>query len=352
MSLFVVFGPTTMQCTTINTLSTGIKTLEKAKKRKKKKIRMFTELLQVTSASTKETKTSVKNLKAGKLHDFIVSDGVTVSNSTLPKPVKAKNNKKLSSHDAQYQKFDIQMFENRDILRQRLMEDEPVIFVNNKQQEMKLTQHDLREILESFHTHKSDDLNVSLTGTTPVFEEPLDDHMQQEEIPELEEEIHVEPEEPPVVAITKASNKKKIAKTKKEGAGTFKSKYHKTHEDEIRHKAKSLSFSLYSYVELCIATGMINRGFSTILNYRYKYQSHSETKKIVLNIELYNMVISGFAEKVIIPYFFFFCKNYKTAQFSIKKVRSFLFFNTFHANLLKLSIFFYLKSKLKTLKKN
>lgn len=287
-----------MQCTSVNTLSTDMMSLEKGKKRKKRKVRKYTELLQgnseiffevvkkfipfplsVTSASTKETKTSVKNLKADKLHDFIISDGVTVA----PKPKKKKN------PSEEYHKVDIQMFDNREILESRLMEDDPVIFVHDKLQQMKLSQQDLREILESFHTHK-EDLHEELSE----HDAPLLalEESQVADVPELEEETHVF-EEPPVVV-----KKKQEKPIKKEASGTYKSKYHKTHEDEMRHKAKSLSNCLYSYVELCIATGMINRGFSTILNYRYKYQRQSETRKTVLSVELYNMVLSGFAEKV------------------------------------------------------
>lgn len=246
--------------------------------------------ISVTSAFTKETKTSVKNLKAGKLHDFISSDGVTVTAGDVPKPSKQKKKK----NPDEYHKVGIQMFENRDILQSRLMEDEPVIFVNDKLRQMELSQQDLNEIIESFHTHK-DDFHVDLLKHgTHGFEEPL--HALEEnvqELPELEEEAHVEP---PVV-VKKTENAVKN-KTHKEASGTYKSKSHKTYDDEIKHKAKSLSNSLYSYVELCIATGMINRGFSTILSYRYKYQHQSDTKKIVLNVELYNIVLSGFAEKV------------------------------------------------------
>lgn len=239
----------------------------------------------VTSASTKETKTSVKNLKADKLHDFITSDGVTVTSNVIPKSPKKKTKKKITD---EYHKINIQMFENRDILKSRLMEDEPVIFVKDNVRQMQLSERDLREIIESFNTHKED-----------FQEEPLlalEQHAQ-EEIPEMEDETHIEHifEEPAVIVKKKPQ---KEVKRSKEASGTFKSKYHKTKEDEIRHRAKSLANSLYSYVELCIATGMINRGFSTILNYRYKYPRQSETRKIVLNVELYNMVLSGFAEKV------------------------------------------------------
>lgn len=308
-----------MHCTSVNTLSTDMMALDKAKKRKKKKLRKFTELLQgelpyfwsetplthapyffsVTSASTKETKTSVKNLKADKLHDFIISDGVTVS-AAVPQKKPPKKTPKSKKKD-EYHKFDIQMLEHRDILQSCLMEDEPVIFVNDRMRQMKLSKQDLLTIIESFNTHK--EVALAETGAH-TFEEPLvelSEHAQ-EEILELEEDIHVEPvfEEAPVVVKSQQEPQQKLGKTSKGASGTFKSKYFKTHDDQIRHRAKSLANSLYSYVELCIATGMINRGFATILNYRYKYQHQSETKKMVLNIELYNMVLSGFAEKVIV----------------------------------------------------
>lgn len=75
----------------------------------------------------------------------------------------------------------------------------------------------------------------------------------------------------------------------------YKSKYHKTIEDEHLAKQKSLSINLASYVEVCAANDIANRGFQCLLYYRDKFRRYKP------NVDLYNLVLNGFAQKANLP---------------------------------------------------
>lgn len=75
----------------------------------------------------------------------------------------------------------------------------------------------------------------------------------------------------------------------------YKSRFHKTVEDEHLSKHKSLCINLASYVEVCTGNSITNRGLQCLLHYRDKFKQYK------LNIDLYNMVLGGFAEKANLP---------------------------------------------------
>lgn len=66
-------------------------------------------------------------------------------------------------------------------------------------------------------------------------------------------------------------------------------------DDEHLARHKSLSINLASYLEVCTGNGISNRGLQSLLFYRDKY------KKYKLSVDLYNMVLGGFAEKANFP---------------------------------------------------
>lgn len=174
-------------------------------------------------------KTSVKSLKAHNLTKFIGEES--------------------SKFREEYQRFRIQMLDAKEALSAKLHEDAPVIFVNRDRRKMELSGVDLADILESYNHQK-----------------------EIEEATEAEEIVEDEVVEPPVTV-------------------EFVSKNHRTAEDAMAHRSNSLNKNLRSYLEVCIATGMINRGLSTVLNYRFKYTNN------FLDIDLYNVLISGYADK-------------------------------------------------------
>ncbi|XP_063699964.1 DNA-directed RNA polymerase, mitochondrial isoform X2 [Culicoides brevitarsis] len=259
-------GPVLVPSASLSTVSKAYAILQKAKKWKKMKRKgNFTELLQVTPASTTETKTSVKNLKATQLHDFIVSQGVTVDAATPKNPE--------SLRKSEYQKIPIQMID-----KSELLEDETVVFVDDKVRKMELSPETLQEIIESYQTHKEEILPEDLEPAAFDYGDEL-----ALATPEIDTEM----------LLPEKVEKKKIKKKKEK---VFQSKFYRSPEEELQHKAKSLSDSLYAYVQVCISTGMVNRALKMVLNW-YHSQQKGEMKKTILNIKLYNVLLSGLAQK-------------------------------------------------------
>lgn len=111
----------------------------------------------------------------------------------------------------------------------------------------------------------------------------------------MEEEIDILPEEELLEAleIDPTIQVQENSTTKQKALSKFKSKYHKSPEHERLAKQQSIFSSLSNYLELCVASGMLNRGFGTVINYRYKYKKNSE----LLDIRLYNILLHGFSAK-------------------------------------------------------
>lgn len=72
----------------------------------------------------------------------------------------------------------------------------------------------------------------------------------------------------------------------------FHSQTHRTAEISAQARKFCIMTNLASYLDLCVATGMLNRGLATILNYRHRYKKLSSS---FLSIGLYNTLLHGFA---------------------------------------------------------
>lgn len=149
--------------------------------------------------------------------------------------------------------------------------DEPIVFVPNNVKELKLSPQGLQEIIESFH--KFQDLPTS----SEVAEEPAD---------AIEGGSEVLP--------GSQQHQKKKAKGKAEHKSNVKS--NKTPESEMKAKKASLSMQLNAYLDCCSQNGMLNRGFVTVINQRYKFKTYGAGVKID-DMNLYNILILGYAEK-------------------------------------------------------
>lgn len=67
---------------------------------------------------------------------------------------------------------------------------------------------------------------------------------------------------------------------------------HRSAEADAQAKKFCITTNLSSYLDLCVSTGMLNRGLATVLNYRHRYKKISST---FLSIGLYNILLHGFA---------------------------------------------------------
>ncbi|CAO1371112.1 unnamed protein product [Diamesa hyperborea] len=240
------------------------------KKKKKSKLKKYTELLQVTENSSKQTTTAVYKLAAKKLSDFIDETEYLPSKSFLYPPID-----KLNS--LEYSKFTVDMMEHESL------SNGPIVFVGTNVDELNLTKDGLREIVESFNAYRE----LTTAPETLINEEHMEEEIEEEHLDPVQFDTHIAP---------KSSSKTKEDDAKK-SKSRFKSKFHKSFEMEKLSKQKSLAVSLSAYLDCCVSTGMLNRGFVTLLNYRYKYKKYSGSATKINDINLYNILVHGYAEK-------------------------------------------------------
>lgn len=159
----------------------------------------------------------------------------------------------------------------------------PIVFVGTNVDELNLTKEGLREIVDSFNAYRE----LTTAPETLINEEHMEEEIEEEHLDPVEFETHTAPK-------SSSSTKEDDAKKSK---SRFKSKFHKSFEMEKLSKQKSLAVSLSAYLDCCVSTGMLNRGFVTLLNYRYKYKKYSGSATKINDISLYNILIHGYAEK-------------------------------------------------------
>lgn len=73
-------------------------------------------------------------------------------------------------------------------------------------------------------------------------------------------------------------------------------KHHKSAEHEQLGRQKALFHNLSVYLDVCVSNDMIPRGLSTLLNYRMRCKNDDHRLKVI-NVELYNVLLSGYAAK-------------------------------------------------------
>lgn len=149
--------------------------------------------------------------------------------------------------------------------------DPPMVFIGTNVRDLKLSKDGMQEIIDSYNAFKdsSENPEEELAGV-------------------VEEEIIEEEEVLPEVSVEKSVKEKK-------NKGKFSGKFHKSLELENLSKQKSLAVSLSAYLDCCVQNGMLNRGYLTIMNYRYKYLRQNGIK--LTDVNLYNTLIHGYAEK-------------------------------------------------------
>ena len=212
----------------------------------------------MTANSTKQTQTPVTKLKDKNLSNFI--------NETSYNPLKNAASSTSFTKALEYNKYTVDMHKASSDFN-----DEPIVFVGRNVKELKLSEDGLKEIIESFHAFKE----ITEESVEPAHEEFLEE----------ESEIIHDP------VLEKASSTSKL-NTKR-----FAEKFHTSAEMETLSKQKSLGITLKAYLDCCVQNGMLNRGYFTIINYRSKYSRKATGVKIT-DVNLYNLLIHGYAEKM------------------------------------------------------
>ncbi|XP_058819091.1 DNA-directed RNA polymerase, mitochondrial [Topomyia yanbarensis] len=245
--------------------------LDTLKKKKRKKARKFAELLTVDDTSTKHTKASVQQLKAQKLSDFI-NDHISheliaaqITKSAKMKSIIPEDMVDLPSHR---------------------FEATPVIFIGENMQEMNLPNETLAEILESYRVLKQ--IQSKQPNNSSCVEQVTEEEFLETSDVLVEEEMA----EIPITSKTKGKSRKRKeharkSKTKK----ADEKKHNEKSPEELLARQKSFHITLTAYLDICLASGMINRAYATVLNYRCKRNRQD------ISIDIYNMLLHGYAEK-------------------------------------------------------
>ncbi|CRL00537.1 CLUMA_CG013798, isoform A [Clunio marinus] len=254
--------------------------LKRLTKRKKKPHKKYTELLQVTNNSTKQTTTAIQKLKAEKLAAFI--NEANFEKTPKEKSVVEAEDKVGSTSPSVKE-----------------LNNTPIVFVTGNTNEMTISKEKYQEIIESFNAFREISENSALgASNVGIAEETLLDESATDEINEaVEEEIYEDESELPIKPINKKPSKTKVTKEK----SRFKGKYFESFEKERAAKQKYLTYSLKAYLECCVNIGMINRAYYSIINHRYK-SSHSNNSSSnhaikLTDVCLYNTLIHGYAER-------------------------------------------------------
>ncbi|XP_001654145.2 DNA-directed RNA polymerase, mitochondrial isoform X2 [Aedes aegypti] len=225
-------------------------------------------LRSVTDTSTKQTKASIQQLKAQKLSDFI-NNQIAQENVESP-----ENLSKTSTHTSP------------DISKWNFVET-PVIYIGKDMKEMELPNATLAEILESYRTLKEHHERRQSSEAT-IVEDAIEEEFLEHHEASVEEEILEIPR------TQKQKSKLKKGKQTQEKGKKFDSKNYKSSEMELLARHKSFHVTLHAYLDICLSSGMINRAYATVLNYRHK------RKRKVTDVEIYNILMHGYAEKGII----------------------------------------------------
>lgn len=184
------------------------------------------------------------------------------------------------------------MFENHDFLSAKEETETPVIFLRTFSDRIKNAKS-LKEILGSYEQFKAVSNEKAETSaeknfdygssslTKPIIEDGIA-YAAEEALETLEDVEPVIPSQAPPAT-------KSMAKEHR-----IKSKLHKSPEHERKARQKSLLNNLICYLEVCVETGMPNRGLGTILHYRQKSKKYQSNPKIT-TIEPFNILLHGFA---------------------------------------------------------
>lgn len=75
------------------------------------------------------------------------------------------------------------------------------------------------------------------------------------------------------------------------------SKNKKITDHELKAKQKSLNLSLRAYVDSCVQNGMVNRGYLTVIRYRWKSKKAGRNGLKINDAFIFNQLMIGYSEK-------------------------------------------------------
>ncbi|XP_013107948.1 DNA-directed RNA polymerase, mitochondrial [Stomoxys calcitrans] len=290
-----------------STTTTNAEALE-PKKRKKRRPRFakYVELLEVMDGSANVRKSKVQRLKAKKLQDFVTRTQQEIIKKITNKKLKSSASNERSCakskgksalvQPVEYQKINLEALDSS-VLESGSYDDKPLIFFGKDEEIIysrmltnpeKVDQiiksfQNFRDIIEGMEQERNDIENFG-----PISKEVIPEEI----VGTLESaEPYVFPD------VIEGTDKNSISSvTTEKSKPRFKSKVHHSEMHERLSKERALRLNLTTYLNVCVSVGLLNRGLSTILNYRQRALKHNSENKLI-TIDLYNILLHGYAEK-------------------------------------------------------
>ncbi|XP_075153749.1 mitochondrial RNA polymerase [Haematobia irritans] len=280
---------------------------KKAKKKRRPRFAKYVELLEVTDGAANVRKSRVQRLKSKKLQDFVAKTQQEIIKKIINKKqknderskTKSKNKNKTSLiQPIEYQKINLEALDSS-VLESGSYDDKPLIFlgkdgeiISNKivknpekiEQIIKSFQN-FRDIIEGMEQERIENENFSSS-----VKHSLQDGIEMSD-PLESGESYVYPN-----IMEEAEKQTKPSATTEKSKPRYKSKIHNSESEERLAKERALRLNLTTYLNVCVSVGLLNRGLSTVLNYRQKALKHNMESKLI-TIDLYNILLHGYAEK-------------------------------------------------------
>lgn len=290
----------------------------KKKRKSRPRFAKYVEFLEVTNSAPKERKAKLKRLKAEKLQEFILKtqQKILEKRAKSEKSLSASQKKAVAAcgsaaafstsssltppnttsfkQPLEYQKLDIDVLHNS-IHEPGVFDEKPLIFLGKHAKKVLEDPEDIKNITASFNNFRE---IVEAMGHEGHDSEELlayNFHSEKLDEPILENVDITEPIEPYVHPQIEKQTKKKNLLEAKSKQSRYKSKYHINEDQERIAREQALIINLNSYLRACVASGMVNRGLTTVLSYRQRAKKRKQAP--FFPIDLYNILLHGYAEK-------------------------------------------------------
>ncbi|XP_026844287.1 DNA-directed RNA polymerase, mitochondrial [Drosophila persimilis] len=280
----------------------------KKKRLRKPRYAKYVELLEVTEQTASERKSRVKRLKSKKLAEFIQKTQMQILEKRAREEKRGLKKGKVGleldmsqRQPVEYQKIDMEALDGS-ILESGIYDDRPMLFFGKDEytkqiiarpeevQNILKSFHNFRDIIESMGSEQQE-ADFGLSAPKPVDELEVVDPFET-----IEPYINpLDKIRPAVTAVVVPNASSVTAKSKKR----FKSKVHVNEEQERLSKQRALQINLHTYLNVCVSANMLSRALSTIIAYRSRIKKSSSPRLTegLLTIDLYNILLHGYASK-------------------------------------------------------
>ncbi|XP_068140133.1 DNA-directed RNA polymerase, mitochondrial [Drosophila tropicalis] len=302
---------TTRGQSTTTTQTDALALANKKKRLRKPRYAKYVEFLEVTEMTASERKSRVKRLKSKKLSEFIQKTQLQILEKRAKEERRGKKESSKMEDLAQrqpveYQKIDMEALDGCSVLESGIYDDRPLLFFGKDEytkqvianpeevQQILKSFHNFRDIIEGMESERQEFAETDIGLTTPKLTDDLLDPFETIE-PYINPLDRPKPASVTTVMTPRTDTTAVTSKSKKR----FKSNVHANAEQERLAKQKALHINLTTYLNVCVSANMLNRALSTIVVYRNRSKKgmNTQSQSNLITIELYNILLHGYAGK-------------------------------------------------------